>query len=243
MAHSPWILGPAAATAASSLLVAWLVLRPDCMVVETVTFEGRAHAGWSELRHLSDLRNGTTIWAVDLDAIERGVERHPWVEQASARRVWPDAVAVDVVERQPVAVVHLEELHYVDRHGELFLKGRLPTLDLPHITGIDSTLSSRHPQLPRLVVRDAIHLLDALENRGIADGSEVSELTFSSARGFTVYVGASRVLFDLDRTEQQLDRLEYLVSQGEVRFESGLWVDLAPSDVAIVRPLLARAGT
>ena len=73
-ALSPWILGPAAATAASSLLVAWLVLRPDCMVVETVTFEGRAHAGWSELRHLSDLRNGTTIWSVDLDAMERGVE-------------------------------------------------------------------------------------------------------------------------------------------------------------------------
>ena len=111
------------------------------------------------------------------------------------------------------------------------------------MTGIDETLSGRHPQLPRLVVRDALHLLDSLENRGIADASEVSELTFSPARGFTVYVGSSRVLFGLEQTERQLDRLEYLVAQGEVRFETGLWVDLAPSDVAIVRPLLARAGT
>lgn len=242
MAFSPWVIGPAAATAASTLLVAWLVLRPDCMVVENMVFEGRAHAGWAELRHLSDMRNGTTIWAVDLDAIETGVERHPWVESATARRVWPSTVVVDVLERTPVAVVHLDDLHYVDRHGTLFLKGRLPSLDFPHLTGIGEELARRHPSLPSLVVRDALHLLDELENRGIAVSDEVSELTFSSSRGFTIFIGNSRVLFGLEESVRQLDRLEYLVSHGEIVFESALWVDLAPTDVAIVRPLSDLAG-
>src|SRR5690606_17800282 len=102
-------------------IVTFGVTRPDCMLVERVVFEGRARAGEAALRHLADLPNGTTIWSVDLDAVARGVERHPWVRSARAVREWPDRVVVHVEEYEPVALLHYDRTYYVDRDGTPFL--------------------------------------------------------------------------------------------------------------------------
>jgi hypothetical protein len=242
MARSRWIgafamFGLCAATAMTLLLV-----RPDCMVVERVTFEGSTHAGPAALRHLSEIRSGATIWSIDLDASARGVERHPWVRSARAFRQWPDGVVVVIEEHVPVAVLHYDQLYYVDKHGLPFLGGQLPDLDFPNLTGISTALELRHPGLPDLVVRDALALMAALEDRELLVHDDISEVAFSETRGFTVHVGQSRVLFGLDDRERQLDRLVKLVDRAAVDLLQPTWVDLGPAEVAIVRPLTPAGG-
>ncbi len=236
LAFSPWIHASLLLGLSGVGAAACAIARPDLVVVEHVEFAGARHAGPGALRHLADLRNGTTMWSVDLARVARGVERHPWVRSARASRRWPDTVVVEVEEYVPVAVLHYDELYYVDADGVPFLRGDLPDLDHPHITGIDPGLARRHPALPHLAVKEALALIEALDRAGVADRAEISEVAFDETRGLTVHVGRSRVIFGLEGVDRQIQRLAALVERGEVDLRRPLWIDLAPAQVAIVRP-------
>lgn len=214
--------------------------RPDLALVEHVEFRGAERATPVALRHLADIRNGTTMWQVDLWRAQRGVETHPWVRSARVYRKLPDTVVVQVEEYEPVALLHRDGLFYVDRSGVVFLRARTDELDYPVITGIDAALERAHPDLPRLVLRDTLWLLDALDSRGLVSRSQVSEIAFSRTRGFTAHlVGGAELRFGLEGLERQVDRLSMLLGEG-VDLGEPVLVDLAPATVAIVRPLDVR---
>lgn len=225
-------------------LLAWALVRPDLMVVERVTFEGYQRATPAQLRHLSDLRNGTTIWEVDLGDLASRLQRHPWVASVVARRRLPGTVAVEVVEHEPaVLLAWSSELFYVDAQGRPFLRADSSDLDYPVVTGIGPELQARHPQLPRLALADASWLVAQLDERGLIPAASISEIAFHASRGFTVQLSGSgpdrrtaEVLFGFGDYERQLEHLASLLDRG-VDLTSPLHVDVAPPTVAIVRPL------
>lgn len=212
-------------------------VRPDALV-EHVHFEGGHRASPEALRHLSDIRNGDTVWSVDLEAAERGVERHPWVRRATARVERPSSVVVELEEFEPVALLRMDDLYYVDARGAVFLRAQPDDLDYPVISGVTEALERAHPDLPRLVIRDALWLMDQLDRTALVERASVSEVAFSARSGFTVVLtgGGAELAFRLDDLSSQLERLEALVREG-VDLRRPLLVDLAPRKVAIVRPL------
>jgi cell division protein FtsQ len=58
------------------------------------------------------------FFTVDLDAVRASFEAVPWVRRAQVRRVWPNALKVQVEEHEPIAVWGDGRL--VNRQGELF---------------------------------------------------------------------------------------------------------------------------
>ena len=242
-----WAGGVAGSLAAvlfgvATLATAWLV-RPDLMLVEHVQFEGAERATVAALRHLSDVRNGTTIWSVDADAAAVGVRRHPWVRAAHAEVQWPDTLVVTVEEFVPVATVLLEDgLYYVDSEGTPFVTASGSDLDFPIITGLRLQHEGAHPDLARVVVREALSLVSLLDDRGLLFRRQVSEVSFSETVGLTVHAASgARVAFGLQDVEARVDRLAALITEG-VSLAEPLEVDLAPEKVAIVRPVVLGGG-
>jgi cell division protein FtsQ len=213
------------------------LLRPDHMLVEHVRFEGNARASEVSLRHLVDVRNGTTMWTVDLDRAGTGAAHHPWVRSATARREWPDTVVVTVDEYRPVALLASNGLRYVDADGTAFLAASSDDVDYPILSGIDPDLAEAHPDLPRVVVKTALHLLDDVDASGLFTRDDVSEVHFDASVGFSVQLrSGARVIFGLDGQQHELERLASLVRRG-VDLHQRVLVDLAPESIAIVRPL------
>lgn len=220
-----------------------LAVRPEQWLIEHVVFEGQHRATVAELRHLSDLRNGTTVWQVDGERIADQLERHPWVRSASVTVQWPHTVHVAIVEHHPVALLHRGsddplrgELVYVDEEGTPFLPARPGDLDYPHLTGFEPELSRMHPELGPLAIRDGLWLIANLDDRGLVTRDRVSEVSFSRTVGFTVVTDQARLVFGHGDLSTQVDRLSLLVRQG-LSLERPTYVDLAPATVAIVRPL------
>ncbi|HMV69980.1 MAG TPA: FtsQ-type POTRA domain-containing protein, partial [Myxococcota bacterium] len=228
---------------ASVATLGWAVLRPDLMYVERIEFVGNVRATDAELRHLSDLRNGVTIWDVDLATLSERVQRHPWVAEVTAERHLPGSVVVKVQEHAPVALLAFgDRLLYVDEQGRPFLEARSDDLNHPIISGIDPALEGLHPELPRLALRDALWLLQELDARAILPLDHVSEIRFHRTRGFVLQTAGSvrggataEVLIGLGDYERQLRHLAALVDRG-VDLTRPLHVDVAPESVAIVRP-------
>ncbi len=221
-----------------------VVVRPDQLYVERIEFVGASRAQAAELRHLADVKNGVTVWGVDLEKISQGVQRHPWVSSVRAERRLPGTVVVRVEEHVPVALLAWgSELYYVDASGRPFLRAHTHDLDYPVLTGVGPQLELTHPELPRLVLHDALWLMGELDARGILTRDRISEIGFSKTRGFTIQTtGAvpgrpsARVLVGFGGYERQLRHLSALQQQG-VDLSEPLQVDVAPETVAIVRPV------
>jgi len=207
--------------------------------VGQVSFLGQVRADSRSLRHLSNIRNGTFIWDADLARAVRGVRKHPWVKNAVAYRTFPNNIVVKVQEYQPVAMVMSTQLTYVDDRGEPFLTATSSDLDFPVITGVTEGVVTAHPDLPLAVVKEAVDLLADLEEAKLLYREQISEVSFDSAMGWTVFVeGGPRFQFGLENIQQQLKRLARVLSNG-VSLMDSVVVDLAPETVAIVKPLAA----
>lgn len=81
--------------------------------------------------------------SLDLDKARAAFESVPWVRQATLHRVWPDRLAVQLVEHRPVALWKGEDGNdrLVNDHGEVFEAnlGDVEDDDLPTLSGPDGT--------------------------------------------------------------------------------------------------------
>lgn len=93
------------------------------------------------------------FFAVDLRAIQRAVDRLPWVERAEVRKHWPDVLEVRIVEHRPFA--RWGEQQLLSEHGRLFPVGKmqapagLPLLDGPEgrVPEVVALYNQAHAQL------------------------------------------------------------------------------------------------
>ena len=101
---------------------------PEMMPVRTVGVDG-------EMRFLQRARLEQVVaqavtgsfFSIDLQLMRERIERMPWVESASVRRVWPDTLRVRVAEREPLAYWGKDAM--VSRQGEVFKPEIVPRLD------------------------------------------------------------------------------------------------------------------
>lgn len=61
------------------------------------------------------------------------VESHPWIAAASARRVWPDTLLVEITEQRPVAIYN--DTQYLGLSGDLFEPPAPVSEPLPKLYG------------------------------------------------------------------------------------------------------------
>lgn len=235
-------MGLAAAVITLGAVAAFGTLRPDLWMVEHVLVEGVDRADPAVIRHLADIPNGRPLWGVDPEAVERGVQTHPWVRAATVHVEWPDRIRIVVEEHRIAALVlRREGMFAVADTGQVFLKPSRGDLDHPLLTGFETEGSPSEAGPPpsslfQLAVPDALALLDALDRRDLVPRTEVSEVAFSATAGFTVHTRGARVAFGHGDLDRQLDRLAALVQHG-LDLSSAMYVDLAPRTVATLRPL------
>jgi cell division protein FtsQ len=64
------------------------------------------------------LDSGMNVFAVDLDAVRKGVEDLRWVRYATAQRVLPDQITIRIVEREPVGLARVNgQMYRFDADG------------------------------------------------------------------------------------------------------------------------------
>ncbi len=99
----------------------WLVAFSRFLAVQQVEVTG------TELLTAADVRSAARVPAeqplarVDVASIQRRVESLAPVASAVVTRKWPDSVAIDIAERQPIAVVEIGgRVRGMDREGVIF---------------------------------------------------------------------------------------------------------------------------
>jgi cell division protein FtsQ len=110
----------AAADAAYSLIECSAKLG---FVVRDVFVVGRSATPKATLLNALAVSRGTPILAVDLEAARKRIQTLPWVRHATVRRVLPDTVVVEIIERRPLAIwQHEKKFALIDEEGQVILR-------------------------------------------------------------------------------------------------------------------------
>ncbi|WP_288130605.1 FtsQ-type POTRA domain-containing protein [Microbulbifer sp.] len=81
------------------------------------------------------------FFSLDIDAVRAALLRHPWIEQASVSRRWPNGILVEVEEEQPLAIWGEDQLLIAT--GELLPRPpQMQSVRLPELAG-DAQLVER----------------------------------------------------------------------------------------------------
>ena len=98
-----------------------LLPRLSIFRLERVRLEGLKRLKASEVRALLPVSPGENLFVLDLEALRRALEAHPWIARAQVSRDLPHTLVVRIREERPVALTKIRErLYYLNEEGRAF---------------------------------------------------------------------------------------------------------------------------
>lgn len=192
-----------AALSAAAFGLAWGVHRyaqtTPRFAVKTIEIEGTQRLMREDVLATAGVQKGMNLFSLDIAAAERKLVESPWISSARVTRRLPGTVRLNLVERDPRAVLVVSGKNFlVASDGTPFKElGRGDPHDLPVITGIspESLARDRRAEVERL--GDTLGLFSAFEKLSIARTYPLQEAHLSETGSVTLIVGDSGIALHL----------------------------------------------
>lgn len=141
-----------------------------------------------EIIALASLTPGKDMLRLNLKTMGEQISKNPWVESVHIRRYYPDTVALTIAEREPVAVISMGLIYYLDAKGTVFkVLNQGDNLDYPVITGFTEEDLTANPVATKKELAEAATLLDVIQKKGSFIVADVSEVHYDKGYGFTLF--------------------------------------------------------
>ncbi len=214
-----------------STVVAWVarkhVVESRRFAVTQVDVVGCVHRTTDQIADEAGLAAGANIFSLDLDLARKKILGDPWIKDATLGRRLPGTLMVQVVEREPGALVALGETYLASRDGEPFkrLEAGDPT-DLPIVTGLGPDAIAEDREGVVRTIRRAIDLASDYERSPLAKRAPLEEVHVGLDGAMSIVVGkeavhlglgeppfrrkfeqAARVLAELDKRGAKADAI------------------------------------
>ncbi len=234
------VVGGVTATAYGYAMPSW---RFRINSSDNVEITGVHNASRSHVMEIAGADIGRNIFFVPLEERQRQLEKIPWVESATVMRLLPNRIAVDIMERTPVAFVEIgPRVSLIDANGVVMgmPADRHSKYSFPVIRGISDT----EPLSSRAAAMKIYNRMAAELDSGGADGArytrQLSEVDLSDPEDVKVMAdeGGGALLIHLG-SSNFLDRYKlYLAHIAEWRrqFPDLQSVDLRYDGQIIVNP-------
>jgi len=183
----------------------------------------------------------SSLDTVDLFAARGRILQQPFVRSARLNIRYPDAVHIQIAEREPIASLNTGQLRYIDRYAFLLPQIESPVkLDLPIISGVDSLKQSKVGDIIlNAELSQAIELLQTAQAVDSMLYHSISEINMNSGKDIILYstdVGVP-IIVGRGEFEKKLITLQafwsnFVKSQNAEQLQ---YVDLRFSDQVVVR--------
>jgi len=207
------------------------------LCVQHLDIQGCQRIPREVIAHAAAVPIDTPLFSLDLKQVAARVQSLKWVRSCEARRIFPNTLALRIIERRPVALVHIDQMYYVDEDGTPFVApGPGDSLDFPVFTGWEnispstSTSAGKCAELVRLLT--SLHQSTRLSREGISEihTDEMGNITVVSAtRGLTISLGQGDIDVKIRRLEDVMQKItarnlpaQYIVCQSSNRLVVGL---------------------
>lgn len=137
---------------------------------------------------LSELTPKDHLLTVSLNQVRQNILTHPWVKDVRLNQKFPDTLQIHVTEREPLALLHLDQMYLIDQKGLIFTKATPQDYkDLIVLTGFKKKDFKKFPNLTRRQFAKTIQLLSELNEQNFYKDDPISEIHFDEILGWTVF--------------------------------------------------------
>ena len=186
---------------------------------------------------LSGIKPGQDLLGVKLKGIGQLVATNPWVATAKVQRFFPGTVSITVTERQPIAVINMGILYYLDENGEPFKPlSQGDSLDYPVITGISEEELATGGTTTKQALKAASELISALKTQGTFILADISEIHYDRIKGFILYTtdGSTPIKIGSEKFGEKLQRFAKVYGDLKSQTSTVQLIDLDYADRIIV---------
>ncbi len=201
--------------------------------LEKIEITGAKRLDRAEILNAMGLKRGQCSLSINTGQVTESLRKLPEVRKAEVRLELRGRLAVEVVEREPAAIVKCGDLNMlVDLEGVLFSEATPDELGLlPYITGVCGPGSRKGDSVAAGGLTQIRALLSAIDNsKSWLSGTAISECRWDGD-GFTLIVGERGVAITVgqDAFEQKITKLRKVISilesQGLTDLVTGIDLD------------------
>ncbi|MEI6306397.1 MAG: FtsQ-type POTRA domain-containing protein [Deltaproteobacteria bacterium] len=174
------------------VLVAYRVVNATTFCrLKTIEVSSSQHLSREDILAVTGIEPGKDLLRFNLKLMGEQLARNPWVETVHIRRFLPDGIAISVIEREPLAVVNMGFIYYMDKKGTIFkVLNQGDRLDYPVITGFTEDDMNNDQIGTREALKKTCELLKILFEKGAFILADVSEIHYDKDLGFTMFTAS-----------------------------------------------------
>ena len=128
---------------------------------------------------------GKNIFKLELDRISKRLVEHPWIQSASARRVFPQGISVELKERTPFAKVQLDQVYVMDNYGVLLGTEVGDANKLPTITGIKAKNFKLGSNVANEEIIRGLKMMHSLNQLAMFENNQIDNVHINSRSRIT----------------------------------------------------------
>ncbi|MEA2040190.1 MAG: FtsQ-type POTRA domain-containing protein [Thermodesulfobacteriota bacterium] len=152
--------------------------------LEEVAVDGVDGEIKDELIQMCGLNSELSLLALNLNELKQEMEKHPWIRSVRLERRFPHTLIVEAEKENPMAVIVMDRIYYMNRWGEAFKEVyEWEEMDFPVVTGTFKPGSNAQEQLNRAAC--IIRILESEE--GLWSLKQVSEVHLEQDGGISLY--------------------------------------------------------
>ena len=196
------------------------------------------HLTQNEILALVGVEAGQDMARMNLKHMGEQLTQNPWVENVRIHRYFPDRLSITVSEREPLAIVNMGFIYYLDKKGNVFKAlNQGDKLDYPVITGFSEEEMSSNPAATGEALKSTCELLGILREKGAFILADVSEIHYDKGYGFTLFTasGALPVKIGAGDFAAKVERFARIYKELMAQRASLQYIDLDYNDKIVVK--------
>ncbi|MFT5657979.1 MAG: cell division protein FtsQ [Gammaproteobacteria bacterium] len=203
--------------------ISYLVQNHTFLPIKTIQLSGSfQHINQQEVETALRPFVGEGFFSLDIQKVRNILRDKPWAESVSIRRVWPDRVLIQIVEKKPVA--RWDEDHLISDKANIYLANVDAFQALPRVHGANV-------QAERLLIQyyDFAERFSALgETVRVVNIDSRGAIDIELAQGFKIKLGREEVERKIGRLvsiyQQQIKPRRTEIQQLDLRYSNGFAV-------------------
>ncbi|MBV5341254.1 MAG: FtsQ-type POTRA domain-containing protein [Deltaproteobacteria bacterium] len=206
--------------------------------LKSIEVSSARHLTRDEILGLAGVEPGKDLLRINLKRMGEHILENPWVETVQINRYFPDGLSIAITEREPVAIINMGFIYYLDGKANVFkVLNQGDKLDFPIVTGFSEKELGTDPRGTRAALQETCDLLKVLRENGAFILADVSEIHYDKGYGFTLFTasGALPVKVGSGDFLAKVERFARIYKDLMVQLPSIRYIDLDYSDKIIVK--------
>jgi cell division septal protein FtsQ len=192
----------------------------------------------NEILALVGVEAGQDLVRMNLKRMGEQLSQNPWVETVRINRYFPDRLSISISEREPLAIVNMGYIYYLDKKGTIFkVLNQGDSLDYPIVTGFSEEDMSSNPAGTKEALKSTCELLRILREKGAFILADVSEIHYDKGYGLTLFTSSASVPVKVGSGDfaAKVDRLARIYRELLAQHPSLQYIDLDYNDKIVVK--------